>query len=214
MGMTRRGQLGPVVGRLCVVAALSGCVTGGATQTSADTPPEILQHEAYNADSLKTALEAYDENNFPLATALLEQVAGSSARPGDPNVAKAEFFLGKIYHRQKRFNESYATFQRIVAGGRSHPYYLRTLEWLVALSHVMPPWVNVVETIAKYDPTDFEDPTVAPDRDELYFLVGQYMVKVGHAWVGRTLLEKVRPQSAFFRRAHEILHPPAATESR
>ncbi len=71
--------------------------------------------------------------------------------------------LGLVY-------SAYVYFARVIDSGETHPYYAKTLPWMLNIAREVPGFPGAVEYLSFYDPSFFPPES----RNELAYIVGYY----------------------------------------
>src|SRR5215208_1355785 len=111
-----------------------------ATATGEDMEFEVDEVEKSGPPSkvLERAKKLYDKGDYYSASIEYDKVVKGDTDDSASNKQKAEFFLAKTLFHMKYYASSLAAFDAIVQQGPAHKYYRRTLQWLAALSQVLP----------------------------------------------------------------------------
>jgi len=89
--------------------------------------------------------------------------------PVEEYYKESEFAMAVNLHNLGLIYSSFTYFARVVDGGDAHPYFLKTLPWLVQISREVPGFQGVKEYQAAYEPVHYP-----PDlKNEIAFTVGQ-----------------------------------------
>ncbi len=111
--------------------------------------------------------------------------------PAEDYYQEAEFLMAENLHNLGLVYSSFTYFARIVDGGDGHPYYLKTLPWLVQLSREVPGFQGVKEYLSVYDAADYP-----PDlKNEIAFTVGQFWYSQDDLETALDALTMVDPQN-------------------
>jgi hypothetical protein len=140
--------------RISILALVLVVATGHAA------PPSVV---------LERAVKLYDKRDFLSAHIELKKVIDKETGDDAANIARAEFFVGKVLFQVGLHAASEDAFLKIQIAGPTHAYYLATLKWFAALSAVLP---TDVTSIATYSEKDYSDPSLHGVRDELVYRRG------------------------------------------
>jgi len=88
--------------------------------------------------------------------------------PVEEYYQEAEFDMAENLHNLGLVYSSFTYFARIVDGGEEHPFYSKTLSWLVQISREVPGFQGVKEYLSVFEPKDFP----ADLKNEIAFTVG------------------------------------------
>ncbi len=90
--------------------------------------------------------------------------------PVESYYQEAEYLMAENLHNLGLIYSSFTYFARIVDGGDTHPFYVKTLPWLVQLTREVPGFQGVKEYLSVYDAADYP-----PDlKNEIALTVGQF----------------------------------------
>ena len=88
--------------------------------------------------------------------------------PVEEYYQEAEHAMAENLHNLGLVYSSFTYFARVVDGGEEHPFYLKTLPWLVQISREVPGFQGAKEYLSVYEPKDFP----ASMKNEVAFSVG------------------------------------------
>jgi hypothetical protein len=111
--------------------------------------------------------------------------------PVEEYYQQSEFLMAENLHNLGLVYSSFTYFARIVDGGDIHPYYLKTLPWLVQLSREVPGFQAVKEYLSVFDPQDYP-PNL---KNEIAFTVGQFWYSQDDLESGLVSLKMVDPEN-------------------
>jgi tetratricopeptide (TPR) repeat protein len=141
--------------------------------------PDEVEKSSPPSKTLERAKKLYDKGDYYSASIEYDKVVKGETDESASNKQRAEFFLAKTLFHMKFFASSLAQFDAIVQQGPAHKYYRKTLQWLAALSKVLPESAGILQKIGAYSREDLEDPALEPVRNELYFLLGRHYYQEG-----------------------------------
>lgn len=160
--------------------------------------PDEVEKSGPPSKTLERAKKLYDKGDYYSASIEYDKVVKGETDDSASNKQKAEFFLAKTLFHMKYYASSLAAFDAIVQQGPAHKYYRRTLQWLAALSQVLPESAGILQKIGVYSREDLEDPALEPVRDELYFLLGRHYYQEGKLNEAIELFQLVSPDSEWY----------------
>lgn len=151
--------------------------------------------------TLERAIKLYEKKDFYSASIELRKVLDGRSGDDARNKQRAEFFMGKTLYKMRFYAGSMTYFDKIVQAGDNHTYHGAVLKWLAALSRVLPETSGILEKIGTYDAAALNDPTLAPVKDELLFLLGRHFYKRGDFDKATSLFQQVSRNSSSFIKA-------------
>ena len=173
----------PLIAALVIATTVQAAPKEGEIEMESDnvasSPP---------SKTLERAIKLYNKQDFFSASIELKKVIDGESGDDAKNKQRAEFFMGKtLFNMGKNakpkpwgfYAASLAYFDKIVQAGDAHTYHAATLKWLAALSRVLPETSHILEKIGTYDVRALEDPSLAPVKDELLFLLGRHYYRRG-----------------------------------
>jgi tetratricopeptide (TPR) repeat protein len=128
------------------------------------------------ASPLDHGIALYDKKDYAAASIELDKVL-QSGTPAEQQ--RAQFFLGKTLYQLGIYASALTAFDGIVKAGVDHPYHGAVLKWLAALSRVLPETSGILDEVGSYDASALDDPSLAPVRDELVFLLARHHYEHG-----------------------------------
>lgn len=91
--------------------------------------------------------------------------------PAEEYHQEAEFGMAVNLRSLGLVYSSFVYFARVVDSGEDHPYYERTLPWLLSIARDVPGFQGAREYLSQYDPGYYPE----AERNEIAFMVGQYL---------------------------------------
>jgi len=94
--------------------------------------------------------------------------------PVEAYYQEAEFGMAVNLRSLGLLYSSFVYFARIVDSGEDHPYFAKTIPWLLNIARQLPGFQGAREYLAQFEPTLFPEDS----RNELAYMVGQYLYSV------------------------------------
>ncbi|NJK89676.1 MAG: hypothetical protein HC923_09910 [Myxococcales bacterium] len=129
----------------------------------------ILVAPAANAQTIRQAIEAYNEDRYVDAAYLFYDVAQNTEDPDDK--VKAEYYLAHSLYRADYLLPAFQYYGEVFTQGEEHPYFLRATEGLLQVARDLEDDILVPELISQGYTTAFAQ-LQAEDLNGINYMVG------------------------------------------